>query len=74
MFGTSERQIPRGEAVTLCYSVAHASAVRLEPSGWQLPLGTNNCTRFYPKASGTYALTATSVGGTKRKAFAVTVR
>ena len=74
MFATSERRVPIGEAVTVCYGVAHATAVRLEPNGWPLPLGTNNCTRFYPKVSTSYALVATSLGGSDRKAFSVTVR
>jgi len=74
MFTTSDRQIPRGEAVTLCYGVANASAVRLEPSGWTLPPTAKNCTRFYPKATGIYTLVATGDGGTDRKAFSVTVR
>ena len=34
MFTTSERQIPRGEAVTLCYGVAHATE-----SGWNPAAG-----------------------------------
>jgi hypothetical protein len=74
MFTTSEKQIPRGEAVTLCYGVAHANAVRMEPNGWQLPPVAKNCTRFYPKATATYTLIATGAGGTRRKAFSVTVR
>jgi hypothetical protein len=74
MFATSERQIPRGEAVTLCYGVAHSSAVRMEPNGWQLPPVSKNCTRFYPKVTATYTLIATGDGGTDRKAFSVTVR
>jgi hypothetical protein len=75
MFTTSERRIPRGEAVTLCYGVAHARAVRMEPSGWRLPpSGGKNCTRFYPKASGIYSLIATGDGGMDRKDFLVTVR
>ena len=74
MLATSERQIPRGEAVTLCYGVAHARAVRMEPNGWQLPALGKNCTRFYPKASGTYTLIATGEGGTDRKDFSITVR
>lgn len=74
MFTTSERQIPRGEAVTLCYGVAHARAVRMEPNGWQLPPSGKNCTRFYPKASGTFTLIATGDGGVDRKDFSVTVR
>lgn len=74
MFTTSETKIPRGEAVTLCYGVAYARTVRMEPSGWQLPPAAKNCTRFYPKASATYTLIATGDGGTERKAFSVTVR
>jgi hypothetical protein len=74
MFTTSERQIPRGEAVTLCYGVAHARAVRMEPNGWQLPPLGKNCTRFYPKATGTYTLIATGEGGVDRKDFSITVR
>jgi hypothetical protein len=74
MLATSERQIPRGEAVTLCYGVAHARTVRMEPNGWQLPVGSKNCTRFYPKATATYTLIATGDGGADRKAFSVTVR
>jgi hypothetical protein len=74
MFTTSERKIPIGEAVTLCYGVAHARAVRMEPNGWQLPPVAKNCTRFYPKASATYTLIATGDGGTERKAFSVTVK
>jgi hypothetical protein len=74
MLATSEKQIPRGEAVTLCYGVAHATTVRMEPNGWQLPPVSKSCTRFYPKATATYTLVATGDGGTDRKAFAVTVR
>jgi hypothetical protein len=74
MLATSERRIPRGEAVTFCYGVAHASAVRMEPNGWQLPPVAKNCTRFYPKVTATYSLIATGAGGTDRKAFSVTVR
>ena len=74
MLATSERQIPRGEAVTLCYGVAHATTVRMEPNGWQLPPLEKNCTRFYPKATATYSLVAIGAGGTQRKAFSVTVR
>jgi hypothetical protein len=74
MFTTSERQIPRGEAVTLCYRAAHARAVRMEPNGWELPPLGENCTRFYPKASGIYTLIATGDGGVDRKNFSVTVR
>jgi hypothetical protein len=46
----------------------------MEPNGWQLPVGSKNCTRFYPKATATYTLIATGDGGADRKAFSVTVR
>ena len=74
MLATSERKVPRGEAVTLCYGVGHALNVRLEPNGWELPPVSKNCTRFYPKASATYSLVAKGEGGTLRKEFSVTVQ
>ena len=74
MFATSERQIPRGEAVTLCYGVAHASAVRLEPNGWHTSSDREELHSLLPEGHGTYTLVATGDGGTDRKAFSVTVR
>src|SRR5579883_358346 len=47
----SDRQIPRGEVLTVCYGVDHASGVRLNPLGWNLPAVAKNCIRFYPKAT-----------------------
>jgi len=74
MLATSERQISKGEPFTVCYGVAHTSALRMEPNGWQLPPSAKNCTRFYPGVSATYSLVATGEGGTDRKAFSVTVK
>jgi hypothetical protein len=75
MFAVSEKRIVRGDAVTLCYGVAHSTAVRLEPDGFSLAPATQNCVRIYPKVTGTFTLVATGADGrTQRKQFAVAVR
>ena len=75
MFAVSERKIVRGDAVTLCYGVAHAARVHLEPDGWQLAPTAKNCARLYPKASMAFTLVATGVDGrTERKQFSVAVK
>src|SRR5271169_2865660 len=58
MFAVSEKRIIRGDAVTLCYGVAHAAAVRLDPDGWLLAPVALNCARIYPRATGTFTLVA----------------
>lgn len=60
----SDRQIPRGEVLTVCYGVEHATGVRLDPLGWKLPASSKNCVRFYPKGTLTYSLVAAGEGGT----------
>lgn len=75
MFAVSEKKIVRGDAVTLCYGVAHARAVRLDPDGWALAPVPQNCARIYPKVTGTFTLVATGVDGrTERKKFSVAVK
>lgn len=75
MFAVSEKKIVRGDPVTLCYGVAHARAVRLDPDGWDLAPVTQNCARIYPKATGTFTLVATGVDGrTEQKKFSVAVK
>jgi hypothetical protein len=59
----SHKEIQRGDAVTLCYGVAHASTVRLDPIGWSLAPIAKNCARFYPKATMKYTLVAGGAGG-----------
>jgi hypothetical protein len=59
----SHREIERGDAVTLCYGVAHAKAVRLDPIGWSLAPIAKNCARFYPKATMRFTLVASGAGG-----------
>jgi hypothetical protein len=75
MMAVSDKEIPRGEVVTVCYGVEHASTVRLDPIGWKLPTGAKNCIRFYPTSTLDYALVATGAAGLEeREKFRVRVR
>ncbi len=74
-FAVSHKEIVRGDAVTLCYGVAHSSAVELLPIGWSLAPVAKNCARFYPKVTHNYTLVARGVeGSTDREKFTVKVR
>jgi len=71
----SDKEIRRGEPVTMCYGVAHANSVRLEPLRLSLPPSPKNCSRFYPPATLKYTLIASGVEGqTDRETFTVKVR
>ncbi|MBS1859354.1 MAG: hypothetical protein JST11_28530 [Acidobacteria bacterium] len=74
MLATSERTILRGDVMVVCYGVANARTVRLDPIGWSLPPLPKYCVRFYPKASATFSLVADGEGGVARERFPVTVR
>jgi len=74
MLAVSDREVVRGEAATICYGVAHATTVRLEPIGWQLP-PSKDCVRFYPSTTMKYRLVATGVDGkSDRLSFSVAVK
>jgi len=71
----SHKEIHGGDAVTVCYGVAHATSVRLEPIGWTLAPSSRNCTRLYPHATTAFTLVAAGEGGrTDRQKFTVTVK
>jgi len=71
----SQNEIHPGDAVTVCYGVAHATSVRLEPIGWTLAPASRNCTRLYPRATTAFTLVAAGEGGrTDRQKFTVTVK
>ena len=75
MVAVSDKEIPPGEVVTVCYGVEHATTVRLDPIGWKLPASAKNCIRFYPKSTLDYALVATGAAGlVEREMFRVRVR
>jgi hypothetical protein len=75
MVAVSEKSIPPGEVVTVCYGVEHATGVVLHPIGWHLPAGPKNCIRFYPKQTADYALVASGSAGLEaREKFRVAVK
>jgi hypothetical protein len=75
MLAVSDKSIPRGEVVTVCYGVERATAVRMEPGAWHLPGGMKNCIRFYPKQTLDYTLIASGAGGQEqRERFRIAVK
>ena len=75
MMAVSDKTIPPGEVVTVCYTVERATGVRLEPIGWKLPPGAKNCIRFYPKQTLDYTLVASGAAGLEdRSRFRVAVK
>jgi len=75
LMAVSDKAIPRGEVVTVCYGVEHATAVRLDPIGWKLPPVVKNCIRFYPKQTLDYTLVASGAAGLEeRERFRVAVK
>lgn len=63
MFYASPGVVPKGEAVTLCYGVEQATAVRLDPPLEAITPAANRCIQFSPSATRTYTLFATGAGG-----------
>jgi hypothetical protein len=75
MIAVSDKSIPPGEVVTVCYGVEHATAVRLDPIGWTLPPVAKNGIRFYPKQTMNYTLVASGAAGLEeREKFRVAVK
>ena len=75
LMAVSDKAIPPGEVVTVCYGVEHATAVRLDPIGWKLPPVVKNCIRFYPKQTMDYTLVASGTAGLEeREKFRVAVK
>jgi hypothetical protein len=69
----SKKEIVKGDAVTVCYGVDHASRVWLDPIGWSFP-GKKNCLRLYPPGNMTFTLVAAGESGlTARDHFSVKV-
>jgi hypothetical protein len=58
----SELEAAPGDAVSLCYKVESAKAVRIEPGHFQSAQGTA-CTVVSPRATTTYVLTASGPSG-----------
>lgn len=67
MLAVSDKAVPRGEVVTVCYGVERATGVRMEPGGMNLPAGMKNCIRFYPRQTAEYTLIASGAAGQEQK-------
>jgi len=71
----SHKEIKRGQPWTLCYGVANATTVRIEPAIQPLQVSEKNCIRTYPLRTTTYTLVASGAGGREdREKFTVTVK
>ncbi len=72
-FYARDLEIANGESTLLCYGVANARTVSLEPAVEQLAPRLNRCFAVEPKATTTYRLTAEGIDGA-RVSQSVTVR
>jgi len=71
----SHKEIKRGQPWTMCYGVANATAVRIEPAIQPLQVGEKQCIRTFPMRTATYTLVASGAGGREdREKFTLTVK
>ena len=74
-FYASTGEIRRGETVQLCYGVANAKTVRLEPQSNPVWPSYSRCVDVTPTKSTTYTLTVTdAAGNTRTQSLEVKVR
>ena len=66
MFYTSTPVVSKGEAAILCYGVANARELRLEPGGESLTPSPNRCIEVKPERSASYTLVARGAGGDRQ--------
>ncbi len=70
----SDKEVVRGEPVTVCAKIKNASEARLEPFGWKLGGEGNSCYKWYPAATMEYRVVAKGVGGEDREKFKIGVK
>jgi hypothetical protein len=68
LFAASAEAVRPGETVTLCYGVAGAVSVRVEPYSLPLAPAEKYCFLVKPAATTTYVLTATAADGRREQA------
>lgn len=74
-FYASPGEIRRGESVQLCYGVANAKTVKLEPQSNRVWPSYSRCVNDSPAKTTTYTLTiADAAGNTKSQTLTVQVR
>jgi hypothetical protein len=75
MAAVSDKEISRGESVTVCAAIDHATSARIEPINMNVPAtGGPACVKWYPAATLSYRLVAKGIGGEDRIPFKVAVR
>ena len=75
MFYASPKSIDRGQATQLCYGVANAKAVKLEPQNSPVWPSPSRCVEVSPGKTTTYTLTIDdALGHTKTQSVEVEVR
>jgi hypothetical protein len=74
-FYASAKEIHRGESLQLCYGVANAKTVKLEPQENPVWPSYSRCVDVSPKKTTTYTLTIQdAAGNTKTQSLDVTVK
>ena len=74
-FWASPAEIKRGESLQLCYGVANAKTVKLEPQDNPVWPSYNRCVDVSPKKNTTYTLTIQdAAGNTKTQSLDIKVR
>ena len=67
MFYANPPIVGRGERTLLCYGVAGAKAVRIEPNVEEIGPSLSRCVEVFPKQTTAYSLIATDAGGIEEK-------
>ena len=68
-FWASPAEIKRGESLQLCYGVANAKTVKLEPQDNPVWPSYNRCVDVSPKKNTTYTLTIQDAAGNTKTQF-----
>jgi hypothetical protein len=75
MFYAAPPSIAKGATTRLCYGVAFAEAVRIDPAVTGVRPSLNHCVEAKPESTTTYTLTASDENGqTRTRTVEVTVR
>jgi hypothetical protein len=74
MAAVSDKEVRRGESVTVCAVIDHATSARIEPINLNVPAtGEPVCVKWYPAASMSYHIVARGIGGEDKIPFKVGV-
>jgi hypothetical protein len=75
MAAVSDKEVSRGEPVTVCAVIEHAASARIEPINMNVPAtGAPVCVKWFPVQSMSYRIVAKGIGGEDKIPFKVGVR